>query len=299
MKKITKKKDSIIYRVLRNIYHKIIYIFYPFGYIRNYIIFPIKAYLRVHHVKKFYNDYKFLDDIKNKHKGERCFILATGPSLRVEDVEKLSDETTIAVNSFYKIYNQTQFRPTYYVVLDPDVQSSFIEKCPYQMNEVAKKMIFMNDMEKDKRKGINYIPYCYQDHWFNIFNTKYDYSKNLKFSDNLLWGMYDKYTVTNAAIELAIHMGFKEIYLLGVDCNYNGPKKYFVQPDKDTFSPNELQAMLTQKAMMTGYNFMEREAKKRKIDIFNATRGGMLEEFERVEFDKVIGKGGILNDNAK
>ena len=39
--------------------------------------------------------------------------------------------------------------------------------------------------------------------------------------------------------------------------------------------------------MMTGYKFMEQETKKRGIIIFNATCGGMLEEFERVDFDKV------------
>lgn len=44
----------------------------------------------------------------------------------------------------------------------------------------------------------------------------------------------------------------------------------------------------TRKTMITGYRFMERETKKRGIHIFNASRGGMLEEFDRVDFDSLF-----------
>ena len=32
--------------------------------------------------------YEKLRNIKNIHQGERCFIVATGPSLTIEDIEK-------------------------------------------------------------------------------------------------------------------------------------------------------------------------------------------------------------------
>ena len=37
---------------------------------------------------------------------------------------------------------------------------------------------------------------------------------------------YDCFTVTNMLIALAIYMGFKEIYLIGVDCDYSGDKMH-------------------------------------------------------------------------
>ena len=48
---------------------------------------------------------------RNKHKGERCFILGSGPSVSLEDLKPLRDEALIALNSFYvhhdykKIFN--------------------------------------------------------------------------------------------------------------------------------------------------------------------------------------------------
>lgn len=290
-------KNGILYRICRKCYHIVHNIFYPFGYIRNYIIFPIKAFLRTKGIicKK---QNAAIKEVKDIHKGKRCFVLATGPSLKVEDVEALEEEITIAVNSFYKIYEKTEFRPTYYAVLDPDVQSTVIANSTVPLNELSKSKVFMNDMQRDKIDGIVYLPLCYQDHWFNVFNEKYNFEQNLRKTTDLLWGIYDKYTITNAAIEIAIYMGCTEIYLLGVDCNYNGPQNYFAKPDKGTFTPNEFQASMTQKAMMTGYRFMERETRKQGIRVFNATRGGMLEEFERVNFDD-LKLGGNDNDNAE
>ena len=43
--------------------------------------------------------YNEIRKIENLHKGKRCFTVATGPSLRIEDVEKLNGEITFGMNS--------------------------------------------------------------------------------------------------------------------------------------------------------------------------------------------------------
>lgn len=288
IKKILKK--TFLYKPLLGIKNGIIHTFYPFGYIRNYVLFPIAGFLRINHIPPFYNKYKFIDDIRDKYKGKRCFIIATGPSLRMEDVDRLENEITIGMNSFYRIYDKTQFRPTFYVTLDPDVQSALWKNYHGDVRNLAKEMVFMNSIVKERAQGVNYLPYCYQNHWFKIFTKDFDYAKNLKFTKDLLFGIYDKYTITNAAIDLAIHLGCKEIYLIGVDCNYSGPTKYFVDPGSGTHDMNQYEAYCVQKALMTGYRFMEQETKKIGVKVYNATRGGMLEEFERIDFDEVLGK---------
>ena len=106
-------KKTILYKPLVAIKSSLVHIFYPFGYIRNYVLFPIAGFLRINHIPPFYNKYKFIDDIRDKYKGKRCFIIATGPSLRMQDVERLENEITIGMNSFYRIYDKTQFRPTF------------------------------------------------------------------------------------------------------------------------------------------------------------------------------------------
>ncbi len=286
-------RDSFFYRMCRAVYIALIKVFSVHGYIRQYVIFPIEAFGRKHHLWPFYDkNARFLESMRDKHKGKRCFIIATGPSLRVEDVEKLKDEVTIGVNSLYRLYEKTDYRPTYYAVLDPVVQDN-VDSNMDKYNSISTDNVFFGALHKSKRNGIIYVPLCYQNHWHNIDNQNFDYAKNLKYNIDLVWGLYDKYTITNIAIELAIYMGCKEIYLLGVDCNFTGPSIHFDKTDNSDNVNKEIGYYL-QKAMMTGYRFMEKETKKRGVHIFNATRGGMLDEFDRVDFDSLFNNDGGL-----
>lgn len=53
-------------------------------------------------------------DFKDKHKGERCFVLGCGPSLRHTNLDLIADEISFAMNNICLIYPQTKWRPTYY-----------------------------------------------------------------------------------------------------------------------------------------------------------------------------------------
>ncbi len=94
-----------------------------------------------------------------------------------------------------------------------------------------------------------------------------------------------------AAIEAAIYMGCKEIYLLGVDCNYSLKNLHFMKTeyDDEKWSPNKNVdvAEIQQMSNIIGYEFIKKEAEKRSVKIYNATRGGSLEVFERVNSDDI------------
>lgn len=295
IKKTVKKivpENTLIYKILKIIYAIGWKIFYPYGYARNYIWFPIMAFLRVHHIGGFYKKYEKLEKLQNIHKGKRCFIIATGPSLRWEDVDKLKDEVTFGMNTLYKGYGISDFRPDYYVIGDEDIFIDF-DKTDFKLSDLAKKAVFLNDMLKRTGKKVIPFPINYLDHWFNCGNQNYNYYKNLKFSDNIFWGVYDKWTVTICAIEIAIYMGCKEIYLMGVDCNYALKNLHFIKTEYDNLeymlnSKNLDRAATIQLSTTIGYEFMNHEVQKRGVKIYNATRGGALEVFERVDFDKIF-----------
>ena len=65
----------------------------------------ISSYIRVIGIgnKRYKNIRKF----KNIHAGERCFIVATGPSLTYEDLDKIKNEITFGVNSICLSYDKT------------------------------------------------------------------------------------------------------------------------------------------------------------------------------------------------
>ena len=65
--------------------------------------------------KMFYRECaEALKQFQNIHIGERCFIVGNGPSLRCEDLDMLKQEITFGSNYIYKIFNKTDWRPTYY-----------------------------------------------------------------------------------------------------------------------------------------------------------------------------------------
>ena len=73
-------------------------------------------------VKNFWltDGYRRIRKFKNIHSGERCFIIGNGPSLNADDLDKLAEQgyVTFAFNRIYHIFDQTDWRPTYYMSQD-------------------------------------------------------------------------------------------------------------------------------------------------------------------------------------
>ena len=126
------------------------------------------------------------------------------------------------------------------------------------------------------------FPYNSDYHYFDVKFGEY----NAQFSDNAYEIVYDGYSITYSLIEIAVYMGFKEIYLLGCDCSYpKGSKSHVVESgfvDKNAVS-NPIR-------MRVGYKCAKDYADSHGIKIYNATRGGELETFERVDLDEVLAK---------
>ncbi|MFC2055928.1 hypothetical protein ACFLV7_16775 [Chloroflexota bacterium] len=73
------------------------------------------------------NDFR-LAALKNRHKGQRCFVIGNGPSLSTTDLDQLRGEVTFACNKIYLAFNETDWRPTYYAVEDPLVAQQNYEE---------------------------------------------------------------------------------------------------------------------------------------------------------------------------
>lgn len=117
-----------------------------------------------------------------------------------------------------------------------------------------------------------------------------------------------KATVLSLAAEMAFHMGFKEIYLLGVDCTNphdkgghftdNYTTKEVAETDinriktrmqADTLTTRQIGEHIIDRSMEV-YALLDSYAKKHNIHIYNATRGGNLEIFPRVKLEDVLSK---------
>ncbi|MEL7474404.1 MAG: hypothetical protein AAGK04_13885, partial [Planctomycetota bacterium] len=59
-----------------------------------------------------------LAQLKNKHRGERIFILGNGPSLNRTPLHQLKDEYTFATNRIHLLYDRIDWRPSFYTTVD-------------------------------------------------------------------------------------------------------------------------------------------------------------------------------------
>lgn len=216
---------------------------------------------------------------KNIHKEKRCFILATGPSLTFDDINKLKNEYTFGMNSICLTYDKTDWRPTYFAIQDNMVFEK-LESVIRKHNEV-KTFVSDNITKKYKRENEWIIfPQDSEYHLYEILKGKYF----AKFSDDSYKIVYDGYSIAYSILQLAVYMGFKEIYLLGADCTYaNNSKEHFI----DAGVKDRSRIYATQK-LVTAYKVAKEFADSHNIKIYNATRGGVLEVFPRVNLDEVL-----------
>lgn len=245
---------------------------------------PVENMFDFSHVFSEYKNEK-IAQLKDRNAGERCFIVATGPSLKMEDLDTLNQqgEYSIGVNRIYLAFDKTDWRPDYYVVCDVNCIQESVE----EIKQIKGPIKFVSDL--------------YPGFWENnVSDDTYRYHFHLSFSrnelpdfcDDLEYGVYGCGTVTYDAIQIAVYLGFKEIYLLGVDFSfskdYKDKSNHFVE---NYYNKNSKTTVVTENEQLKAYQKAKQYAETHGIKIYNATRGGKLEVFERVDFDSLFEKG--------
>ncbi len=237
---------------------------------------------------------KRLRKLKGTEKGKRCFIVGNGPSLTVDDLEMLKDEDTFACNYIFKIFDKTNWRPTYYTIQDyrylelmgwkPDNSVLGCKK----IKAIIENGAALKNRKESRLDSREYVFYC---------NGDGAYEGNVKFSDDISLNIYEGATVTYSNIQIAAYMGYSEIYLIGVDCNYpawdaggsaNDSSNYMEGLGGQALGQvNPPDYIISELA----YKLALKKCNERGISIYNATRGGKLEVFPRVNLDEVLAKG--------
>ncbi len=236
--------------------------------------------------------------LSGRHANEqRCFIIGNGPSLKGMNLKPLADEYTIAANSFYKHPDASAIGLDYLCINDPHFMQdeprsvswhrTIAEKLPTArmiLNEAAHPLVRAHGLYAGHE-----VYYVRSGSW-----THRVAAINLDLSRPLNIGMT---TGSSVAIPLALSLGFREIYLLGFDCNWladSSASYHFYQThehfpefdsvDKDTrgFSyEDELRTVLRE---FESHRLLREKANTLGVRIVNATSGGLLDVYERREF---------------
>jgi hypothetical protein len=279
-KLIVIKKKIKQYRFLFFLINKIRFIQYDLKpYLASRIKFNVQKYMRISGLSKN-SRFEKLKSFKNVHKGERCFIVATGPSLKISDLDKLKDEITFSMNSICLAFEDTTWRPTYYGIQ----YIAAFKKFKKYIEALNCRGVFLGDTIPYDLDSNYKSPYYFYP--LNLLNHSRQNHKHYrtKFSENIFSEVFDGYTITYTLIQIAAYMGFNEIILLGVDCNYLPNLNHHFK-NYDIVDPT---FALASNKMICAFREAKKFAEKNDLKIYNATRGGKLEVFERVDLDDII-----------
>jgi hypothetical protein len=153
--------------------------------------------------------------------------------------------------------------------------------------------------EFNKLKVPKFISYLGSMNVYGLDNNTYKiYTKGrLEASGDLTGIINEGYTVTNVALQIAHFMGFKKVFLIGVDHNFQqtgkpNEEQKLEGDDLNHFDPNYFKGQQWHLADLEGSELAYRNTKflydRANRKVFDATLNGKLQVFEKIDFEKAL-----------
>jgi hypothetical protein len=222
-----------------------------------------------------------LDSLKNAHQGKRCFILGNGPSLRQTDLTRLRVEFTFGLNRIYLLFPELGFTTSYLVTVNQLV----IDQCAPELASISTTKFFPWTSRKvfPKASDIVYIR---------------NYCARPKFTNDVRRPLWAGTTVTYVAMQLAYHMGFEEVILIGVDHSFTTQGKPHTAVVSEGDDPNHFSSNYFGRGFKwqlpdletseVAYRMARTAFESNGRKIVDATIGGKLTVFPKVDYTSLF-----------
>lgn len=217
-----------------------------------------------------------LSVFKNRHKGERCFIVCNGPSLNKMDLSLLRGEIVFGLNKIYLGLSSFGFFPRYLVAVNEKVIKQSVPEF-LKLNCVK----FIGDRFKGRLKE---GPLLWRIETENYFED---------FSLDIQKGIQEGNTVTYAAIQIAYYMGFSEVVIIGMDHRFEfagktNESQFMAGEDRNHFTTKYFEnsewdtpdLIRSEQYYHKAKHIFERSGRK----IVDATIGGACDIFDKVDY---------------
>ena len=219
------------------------------------------------------------ESLKQFKKSEVCYICGNGPSLNKAPLDELEGDT-IVINDFWRVAGNYTFKPTFYLINDNAYAiPSFTERCQGVMNcfpDVPHVLtVFMGPVVKKQ-----YLDYPGKVFFFNNIGRTF----KSKYSIDFTKCTYYTWNVVSAAIQFAIWVGYKEIYLLGCDYSLFASRYITHVYDKKgvkILNSFKLRDMLFKYSITTHIHYeIAKYAHAHSVKIVNLTADTLLDAYE-------------------
>jgi hypothetical protein len=239
-------------------------------------------------------------DFSQRHRGRRCFVLGTGPSIAKQDLGPLASELTFTMGGFWKHPIVDAWQPTYYCVADP----LFFDGAQAGMD-------FMRDASRRMQSTHFFVPrptrqLIEANQLLPAARTSYvEFIGALNRSGltelDLCEFLPAVQSVSQFGIMLALYMGCSPIYLTGLDHDWlahRGPDRHFYEGYAGLENHPRLKPVLGDWSyrlmcenvitLWRGYEAIAAFAAKQGVEIVNVTAGGFLDVFPRGRLEDVL-----------
>jgi len=232
------------------------------------------------YMRWYFQHARRLRRFKDIHKGKGCFIIGNGPSINQMDLSLLQNYTTFGLNKIFLLFDRIDLNLSYHVAIN----SYVIQQSARQIEALSCPSFLSYRRAPNAVRPLEHIYY--------LMTTG-----ELAFTNDLEKSLYEGYTVTYVAMQIAYYMGFSSIFLIGVDHNfqYSGrPNEKQLMQGKD---PNHFDSRYFQncewqlpdlEASELAYRAANFYFKRSGRQIYDATVNGKLTIFPKISFDQAL-----------
>lgn len=217
-----------------------------------------------------------MEKFKNKHKGERCFIAGLGPSLNFVPLDKLNKEIVFMCNRSWKC---PDIKETYYVAESRALFYVHADRIAKYDVPVTK---FLPSSSRDLVKS-----WSGEVVWYNHNSSMYGDNEFPLFSHDTNEICHTGFNVMYIQMQLAAYMGFDKIYIVGVDFDYKEGYAHVEHAYGGGYGDEKRDPNFVQKTK-NAYVIANAVLNNKYDRIINATTGGKLEAFPRIDIGKVL-----------
>jgi hypothetical protein len=222
-----------------------------------------------------------LHEMRDRYRGERCFIIGNGPSLRETDLALIKDEKTFVLNRGYLLVDRIGRPPTFLVAVNQ-----------YVVEQFADELLAVPTMKFSSWRMRRSVP----DRKDIVLVRR---SRRFTFSEDVgLDGAWEGATVTFVAMQLAYHLGFNEVILVGVDHSFatSGPANQLVTAtaadpnhfDPNYFGPGVKWQLPDLETSEIAYRLARKHFEATGRSVVDATVGGKLTVFPKLDYERAV-----------
>jgi KDO transferase-3 len=244
-----------------------------------------------------------LSKVENAFRGEACFLLGTGPSIKALDLKALHQFPLIGVNGAIAVMQPLGLRPRHYTVTDLDffanrfsmiravIESGsdcffsagglriIAERAPellrqgehFYLSEVVNRA-----HDQPRRSQETFLEWASQIPSLVLPSPPRDDDSRVGWSRDLRHGVFCSRTILFRALQMAAFLGYRRLYVLGMDLNYRGPASRAYEEGKDA-RPTKIERDF-EPFILPAFRVLQQEIDEGRLEVFNLSNASRLPE---------------------